>query len=98
VLTLDGAVEDTVAKSLRSMEGGQALVLEPRYAEQILLRLSAQVEKMVRNNQMPVLICAPGLRRHLKTFTERVLPQLSIISMAEVPAQVSLRSFSTVSV
>ncbi len=96
VLTLDSAVEDTVARSLRSMESGQTLVLEPRYAEQMLLRLAAQVEKMVRSNQMPVLICAPQLRRHLKALTERVLPQLAIISMAEVPAQVSLRSFSTV--
>jgi flagellar biosynthesis protein FlhA len=97
VLVLDSAVEDTVARSLRSMESGQALVLEPRYAEQVLLRLAAQVEKMVGSNHLPVLVCAPELRRHLKLFTERVLPQLSIISLSEVPSQVSLRSFSTVS-
>lgn len=97
VLTLDSTVEDTVARSLRSMESGQALVLEPRYAEQVMLRLAAKVEEMVRSNHLPVLVCAPELRRHLRLFTERVLPQLSIISLAEVPSQVSLRSFSTVS-
>lgn len=97
VLTLDGAIEETVARGLRSADSGQTLVLEPRYAEQILLRLATQVEHMVRSDQLPVLICAPELRRHLKAFTARVLPQLSIISMAEVPAQISLRAFSTVS-
>ncbi|WP_151448602.1 flagellar biosynthesis protein FlhA [Lacisediminimonas profundi] len=96
VLTLDPAIEQTMVGSMRAIDNSTALVLEPRYAEQLLTRMAAQVEKMVRNNMMPVLLCAPELRRHLRSLTERVLPQLSVVAMTEVPPHVALRSFGTV--
>ena len=96
VLTLDPTIEHSIASSMRNVEEKSTLVLEPRYAEQVIARLAAQVEKMVKSNHMPVLVCAPELRRHLRILTERVLPQLSIVSMAEVPAHVSLRAFGMV--
>jgi len=96
VLTLDPSIEQSIAASLRSVDDKATLILEPRYAEQVLARLAAQVEKMVKSNLMPVLVCAPQLRRHLRILTERVLPQLSIVSMAEVPPYLALRAFGTV--
>ena len=96
VLTLDPSIEQSIATSLRSVDEKATLVLEPRYAEQVLARMAGQVEKMVKSNLMPVLVCAPELRRHLRILTERVLPQLSIVSMAEVPTHVALRAFAMV--
>ena len=96
VLTLDPSIEQSIATSLRSVDEKATLVLEPRYAEQVLARMAGQVEKMVKSNLMPVLVCAPELRRHLRILTERVLPQLSIVSMAEVPPHVALRAFAMV--
>ena len=58
--------------------------------------MAAQVEKMVKSNLMPVLVCAPQLRRHLRVLTERVLPQWSIVSMAEIPPHLALRAFGMV--
>jgi flagellar biosynthesis protein FlhA len=72
--------------------------LEPKFAEQVLSRLTQQVEKMLGANHMPVLLCAPELRRHVRGFTERVVPHLSVLSMSEVPNDVSLKSFGMVTV
>lgn len=96
VLTLDPSIEQSIATSLRNVDEKSTLVLEPRYAEQVLARMAAQVEKMVKSNLMPVLVCAPQLRRHLRVLTERVLPQLSIVSMAEIPPHLALRAFGMV--
>jgi len=98
VLTLDPAIENTIAGSLRSAEEKSALVLEPRFAEQVLSRIGAQVERMLKSNVVPVLLCAPELRRHLRRLTERVLPHLAVVSMNEVPTTVSLRSFGVVTI
>jgi flagellar biosynthesis protein FlhA len=43
-----------------------------------------------------VLLCPPNLRRHVRRFTERLVPQLSVLSLNEVPTQVSLRSAAVV--
>lgn len=98
VITLDPGIEQRIAGSIQSANDATSIVLEPKFAEMVVGRLAAQVEQMVRGNLAPVLLCAPELRRHLRSITERVLPQLSILSMAEVPSSVSLRSFGVVKV
>jgi flagellar biosynthesis protein FlhA len=52
---------------------------------------------MMKSNMLPVLLCSPDLRRHLRLLCERVIPHMRIISMAEVPNSVSLKSYATVS-
>lgn len=97
VLTLDPSVEHTLATSFRSIDEKTTLVLEPRFAEQMLSRIASQVEKMMKSNVMPVLLCAPELRRHLRRLTERVMPHLAIVSMAEVPNSINLKAYGVVS-
>jgi len=70
--------------------------VEPKLAEQVLKRLSAQVEKMMGANINPVLLCAPELRQQLRQFTERVIPNLAVVSMSEVPNTLSVKSFGMV--
>jgi flagellar biosynthesis protein FlhA len=96
VLTLDPSIEHTLATSIRGDEKS-TLVLEPKFAEQMLARIAVQVEKMMKSNVIPVLLCAPELRRHLRRITERVFPHLSIVSMSEVPTTMSLKAFGVVS-
>ncbi len=98
VLTLDPAIEHTIASSVRAADDKGALVLEPRFAEQVLARIGAQVERMIKNNAMPVLLCSPDLRRHLRKLTERVLPHLSVVAMTEVPNNLNLKSFGVVTI
>lgn len=96
VITLDPGIEQRIANSIQSASDATRVLLEPKFAEMIIGRLAGQVEQMMKNNVSPVLLCAPELRRHLRTITERVLPHLAILSMAEVPSSVSLRSFGVV--
>ena len=96
VLTFDSTVEQSFAGAVRAVEERTTLVLEPRFAEQLLRRLSEEVERMARGNLRPVLLCAPNLRRHVRRFTERLVPQLAVISLNEIPSHVSLRAFGVV--
>jgi flagellar biosynthesis protein FlhA len=98
VLTFDPTVEQAVAQGIRSVEDKPMLVLEPRYAEKLLRRLAAEMERMISSNLAPVLMCSPNLRRYVRKLTERNLPQLAVISVAEVPTSVSLKAFGMVSV
>jgi flagellar biosynthesis protein FlhA len=98
VLTLDAGVEQSFANAIRTVEDKQALILEPRFAEQLLRKLSEEVERMARGNLRPVLLCSPNIRRHVRRFTERLVPQLSIVSLSEIPSHVSLHGFGVVTV
>jgi flagellar biosynthesis protein FlhA len=60
--------------------------------------MGAEMERMMSSNLTPVILCAPNLRRYVRKLTERVLPQLSVISLSEVPNSVSLKAFGMVTV
>lgn len=99
VLTIDPAVESRFLQSLHAAmarEGNGGFALEPKLVEKFLLHLVQHAEKMMKNNLLPVLLCAPELRRHLRTLSERGLPHLRVLSMAEIPQAIELKSFGTV--
>lgn len=97
VITLDPTIEQNLAHSVRSSEAAGSLVVEPKFAEQLLSRLAAQGERMMKSNMLPVLLCSPEVRRHIRSLSERVLPHMRILSMAEIPNSVNLKAFGTVS-
>jgi flagellar biosynthesis protein FlhA len=70
-----------------------SLLLEPTLVEQFSLRLAQLAEAMMKNNLLPVLLCSPQLRRQLRALSERAMPHLRVLSMAEVPGSIELKSF-----
>jgi flagellar biosynthesis protein FlhA len=65
--------------------------------EQFMVRLVSQAERMMKSNLLPVLLCSPELRRHVRTLSERVMPHLRVLSMTEIPHNIELKSFGVVS-
>ncbi|ATQ74339.1 flagellar biosynthesis protein FlhA [Massilia violaceinigra] len=96
VLTLDPAIEQALMQSVRDADAGSTMVVEPKFAEQLLGRLATQSERMMKASMLPVLLCSPDLRRHIRLLCERVVPHMRILSMAEIPNSVSLKSYATV--
>jgi len=41
-----------------------------------LTRLSAQTERMMKANMLPVLLCSPDLLRHVRLLSERMIPHM----------------------
>ncbi|HEX5682641.1 MAG TPA: flagellar biosynthesis protein FlhA [Ideonella sp.] len=96
VMTLDPQIEGQLLHGLRDVSTGAAPAVDPLLAEQFVSRLVQHAEKMMKSNLLPVLLCAPDLRRHLRLLSERVLPHLRVVAMTEVPTTVELRSFAVV--
>jgi flagellar biosynthesis protein FlhA len=96
VMTLDPAIEQRLMQGIRDVESGGAISIEPKFAEQFVTKLAQQTEKMMKSNAMPVLICAPDLRRHVRTLSERMAPHLRVLSLAEIPNTLELRAFGAV--
>lgn len=98
VLTLDASVESRLLQGVHGAAAGEGGPpgLEPKLLESFLLQLVQQAERMMKNNLLPVLLCAPELRRHLRTLSERRLPHLRVLSLAEIPQAIELKSYGTV--
>jgi flagellar biosynthesis protein FlhA len=97
VLSLDPRIENQIVGNLAAAAGG-GLLVEPRTADQLIRKLSSLAEDMHRDGRSPVLLCGADLRRHLKAFTRRSIPRLSVLSVNEIPMRINLRSFDVVKV
>jgi len=97
VMTLDPNIESQLMQNLRAADGAQSFALEPKLAEQMVARLVQQAERMMKSNLLPVLLCSPELRRHVRTLSERVMPHLRVLAMTEIPQTIELKSYSVVS-
>jgi len=97
VMTLDPLIESRLLQGLQAAEAtAQPYALEPKLAEQFMARMVQQAEQMMKSNLLPVLLCAPDLRRHLRTLCERAMPHLRVLSMAEIPQSIELKSYGVV--
>jgi flagellar biosynthesis protein FlhA len=98
VMTLDPMVESQLMHGLQTAQANaQPFVVEPSLAEQFMKRMVEQAERMMKSNLLPVLLCSPDLRRHLRALCERVVPHLRVLSMSEIPPSVELKSYGVVS-
>lgn len=98
VMTLDPLVESQFMQGLQTAQtGAQPFAVEPKLAEQFMKKMVEQAERMMKSNLLPVLLCSPELRRHVRALSDRVMPHLRVLSMAEIPQTIELKSYGVVS-
>ncbi len=99
VLTLDPAVEENLIGAIapRAAPSEPPRQTDPRLLDTVLVRVASAAQKMLNSNLVPIMLCTPDLRRHLRTLCERAAPHLRVISLAEVAPGFELRVFSSIS-
>jgi flagellar biosynthesis protein FlhA len=97
VICLDRQLEEIVAESVQLSEQGSYLAIEPGTAQRILSNIRTAMEKFNQTGSLPVLICSPSIRRHVKKFTERFIANLAVLSHNEIPPNIKIQSLGAVS-
>lgn len=98
VLSLDPRLENELSGALANMRAGPSAGVDPRTADGLIRRLAPSADRMFREGRAPVLLCGAEIRRAIKTLTQRAIPRLSVISVAEIPERIDLSSFDVVKV
>src|SRR5690606_4191732 len=80
--------------SPRQMANGGGLV-SPDVLTEVLRRLDAVARGHSRDGRMPPVICPPALRVGVRRLIEPVMPDVPVLSLAELPAHVNLQSVAT---
>jgi len=94
LFTLSPEIEQTITKGITHTDKGFFLILEPRAMEDILRKLSGSFHSAVGKSQM-ILLTSANVRTHVKRLTERVLPNLVVLSHNEIPSNVRVMSLGT---
>ena len=96
VFTVDPQLEETLVNSVHQSEYGAFLAVEPHMGESLLSQIGEHIANFRRMDKPSVALCSPRLRPHLKKFTERNYPTLSVLSYNEIVSQLKVQSIGIV--
>ena len=86
---LQPQLESILMTSIRSEPGTLGmLTLDPSMARKVVDGLIEAIKASRDEGVEPVLLCAPGVRPHLRELTSHDLPSVSVLSFLEVPDSV----------
>ena len=94
VLTLG----DTAEELFRRNATDPHLLHDPTSVQRLLKNLEQAIVEMAEKDMKPVLLTTPDLRCQVKTFFERFMPQLNILSYKEIDSQAQIRAICQVGV
>ncbi len=92
IITVDPKAEQILQESLRQTEGGAYLALNPGSAQKLIKNINQAVENAVNTDGQPVLLATPMVRPHLAQLVTRFLPNVPVLSQAEIPPDIRLSS------
>lgn len=92
VITLSPDVEKTISESIRQTEHGVHVALEPQQIQNLLFNLKQAVDSSVGLGISPIVITSPGIRKHIKSISEQVSPELTVLSYNELEQNVEIYS------
>lgn len=95
-LTLDPQLENTIMSAIQRTEHGSFVNLEPQVMQNIVNRLSNELPKLTGMGYHPIVLTSPGVRLYFRKLTERVAPNLTVLSYAEIEAKVEVQALGMV--
>ena len=96
LLVLDPKLEEVIAGNIHHTDQGSYIALEPAFVQKIVNSFDQMLEKFVRLNCQPLVLCPPVIRGHFKRLLERFIPQLAVISPNEITPGVKIESLGEV--
>ncbi|MDQ7032820.1 MAG: flagellar biosynthesis protein FlhA [Desulfonauticus sp.] len=97
IILLDQEIETMFQEHIRQTDSGTFLTLDPNVAHKVIQKINETLDNVVVKEGQPVLLVPPALRPHLAQILLRFIPNLPVISQAEIPPDIKLETVAQVS-
>ncbi len=98
LITVDPSVEDVMSKAIQHTERESFLSIDPSVAQKFVRKVESLVKKFESTQSIPVILCSPAIRIHVKKLLERFLPQIAVLSHSEIDTTTTIKSLGTVKI
>jgi flagellar biosynthesis protein FlhA len=97
-LTLEPQTENLIVSAAQHTERGSFVSLDPGAMQQFIASLSKELQKLTSAGFQPILLTSPASRLYVRKLTERIAPNLVILSFAELENQIEIQSLGMVKI
>ncbi|HJC72765.1 MAG TPA: flagellar biosynthesis protein FlhA [Candidatus Ruthenibacterium merdavium] len=96
VLSLDSEIENKIINSVKKMEGGAYLALDPAIIQKIVASTTKKVEEMRQMVQVPIILTSPIVRVYYKKMLDQFCPNVVVLSFNDVDSSVQIQSLGVI--
>ena len=96
VVSLDSEIEDLIIKSIKKIEGGAYLALEPDVIQMIVTSTTEQINQMKKLVQEPIIITSPVVRIYFKKLLDQFYPDITVLSFNDIDTSVQIQALGTI--
>lgn len=97
-ITIDPDLEQKIIDSLRQTEKPGLVGLSPTVIQKIYNSLISEYRKNINKDYETVILCSPLIRSYFRKISEKVLPNLAILSYNEILPKIEVRSVGMVKI
>ncbi|MEI6100390.1 MAG: flagellar biosynthesis protein FlhA [Eubacteriales bacterium] len=98
VITLDPMLEQLIAEHTKQTEQGSYVALEQNHIQKIYMSLKVAIERINKLGVTPIVLTSPLVRRHFKSLTSQMVPDLVVLSYNELDSSVEVFSDGVISI
>lgn len=98
VVTLDARIENMIMASVKKMDSGSYLALEPQTIQKIITATTKEVEKIKDLVQVPIVLTSPIVRIYFKKLIDQFYPNSVVLSYNEIDAPIQIQALGNISI
>ena len=98
VVTLSMEVENLIGHSLQRSINGTYPAIDPDTTNKIFTSIQSTVEGIHFNNNRTILLVSPKIRAPFRKLVEMVFPNITVLSLNEIPSDVQIKAQGIVNI
>lgn len=95
-LTVDPQLEEAINGAVQRTEHGSYVALDPQTMQTIISSLTSELPKLTNMGYQPIVLTNPTVRLYFRKLTERVAPNLTVLSYAELEPKIEVQALGMV--
>lgn len=97
VITLDNMIENTIMGSVKKVDGGSYLALDPNVIQSIVKASSEEINKIRDIVQFSIVLTSPIVRIYYKRLIDQFVPNVVVLSFSEIDSNVQIQAIGNIS-
>jgi len=98
VISLDANIENMIMSSVKKVENGSYLALEPKEIQDIITATSREIDKVKDLVQVAIILTSPIVRLYFKRLLDQFSMRVTILSFNEIDTDIKIQALGNISI
>lgn len=97
VVTLDARIENMIMESVKKVDNGSYLALDPNSIQQIIQGTSKEIDRIKDLVPYSIVLTSPIVRVYYKKLIDQFIPNIVVLSFNEIDTNVQIQALANIS-